>query len=86
MASSTAPMDLSDADEELFDHLRTLRKQLADSRGVPAYVVFNDATLRSMAKAKPGSESEFLSLPGVGAAKLETYGAVFLEAIADIAG
>ena len=86
MASSTAPMDLSDADEELFDHLRTLRKQLADSRGVPAYVVFNDATLRAMAKAKPGSESEFLSLPGVGAAKLETYGAVFLEAIADIAG
>jgi ATP-dependent DNA helicase RecQ len=74
--------DLSDVDAGLFEQLRTLRKQLADSRGVPAYVVFNDATLLVMAEAKPSSESEFLSLPGVGATKLETYGSVFLDLIA----
>jgi ATP-dependent DNA helicase RecQ len=79
--STSTQLELTDADEELFEHLRTLRKQLADSRGVPAYVVFNDATLRAMAQARPTSPSEFLNLPGVGAAKLETYGEVFLDAI-----
>ncbi|MEZ5175419.1 MAG: ATP-dependent DNA helicase RecQ [Acidimicrobiia bacterium] len=66
---------------EVFEALRVLRKQLADSKGVPAYVVFNDATLRAMADACPTSESEFLSLPGVGAAKLKAYGSIFLDAI-----
>jgi ATP-dependent DNA helicase RecQ len=79
--STSTQLELTDADEELFEHLRTLRKQLADSRGVPAYVVFTDATLRAMAQARPTSPSEFLNLPGVGAAKLETYGEVFLDAI-----
>jgi ATP-dependent DNA helicase RecQ len=84
--SSTPELELGSADEELFEHLRTLRKQLADSRGVPAYVVFNDATLRAMASARPSSQSEFLALPGVGAAKLETYGDVFLDLISNVAG
>lgn len=81
-ASLAHESDLSDANREMFEHLRILRKELADARGVPAYVVFNDATLRAMAVARPTSESDFLSIPGVGAAKLETYGEVFLEAIA----
>jgi ATP-dependent DNA helicase RecQ len=84
--SSTPELELGSADEELFEHLRTLRKQLADSRGVPAYVVFNDATLRAMARARPSSQSEFLALPGVGAAKLETYGDVFLDLISNVSG
>ena len=64
------------------EQLRALRKELADERMVPAYVVFNDATLRQMAAAQPRTEAEFLSLSGVGAKKLESYGEVFLDAIA----
>ncbi len=75
------PIDLSSADGDLFEHLRVLRKQLSDSRGVPAYVVFNDATLREMAQRRPTTEGEFLGISGVGTAKLETYGPVFLDAI-----
>ncbi|MCB1246219.1 MAG: ATP-dependent DNA helicase RecQ, partial [Acidimicrobiia bacterium] len=75
-------LDLSDDDRRLFDELRTLRKQLADSRGVPAYVVFNDATLRAIAVGRPRTEADFLALPGVGAVKLETYGAVFIDLVA----
>jgi len=67
---------------DLFEELRVLRKQLADKRGVPAYVVFSDATLREMAQTRPATESEFLALGGVGAKKLESYGDVFLDAIA----
>lgn len=80
--TATPHVDLDPATGELFEALRILRKQLADSKGVPAYVVFNDATLRAMAEAKPTSASEFLSLPGVGASKLESYGSLFLETIA----
>ncbi|KAA3635250.1 MAG: ATP-dependent DNA helicase RecQ [Armatimonadetes bacterium] len=77
-----ARIDLDPAAADLFEALRILRKQLADAKGVPAYVVFNDATLRAMSEARPSTESEFLALTGVGAAKLESYGSVFLEAIA----
>ncbi len=84
IVGKAAQLDLTSADEELFDHLRTLRKQLADARGVPAYVVFNDATLRAMAQARPTTPSEFLSVPGVGAQKLESYGEIFLDLIASI--
>jgi ATP-dependent DNA helicase RecQ len=80
---AAAPVELEPVEEDLFEHLRRLRKALADSRGVPAYVVFNDATLTAMAQRKPQTESEFLAIPGVGAAKLETYGEAFLEAIRD---
>ena len=68
---------------DLFEELRVLRRQLADERQVPAYVVFSDATLREMAQSRPSTQSEFLALSGVGAKKLETYGDVFLAAIAE---
>ena len=68
--------------EDLFESLRVLRKRLADDRQVPAYVVFSDASLREMASTMPSDAQEFLAINGVGAAKLETYGEVFLEAIA----
>lgn len=74
-------VDLEPKELDLFEHLRMLRKRLADERGVPAYVVFNDATLREMSQRAPATESEFLSISGVGAAKLEAYGDVFLDAI-----
>ncbi len=49
---------------------------------MPAYIVFSDATLKAIAEMRPASEADLLSVPGVGPAKLERYGAAFLEAIA----
>jgi ATP-dependent DNA helicase RecQ len=77
--ASAAP----DHDPDLFEALRALRKRLADDRGVPAYVVFNDATLREMAARRPTTEAEFLAISGVGAAKLTTYGPDFLALLSD---
>jgi ATP-dependent DNA helicase RecQ len=70
-------------DQDLFEELRGLRKRLASERGLPAYMVFNDATLRAMAVRRPTTEHELLAVPGVGAKKLETYGDVFLDAVRD---
>jgi ATP-dependent DNA helicase RecQ len=72
---------LSGADEELFERLRELRRSVADRQGVPAYVVFNDRTLKGMATRRPRSSMELLEVPGVGEVKLERYGALFLEEI-----
>jgi ATP-dependent DNA helicase RecQ len=68
-------------DEKLFDRLRTLRKRLADERGVPPYIVFSDVALRQMARNYPASDREFLRINGVGDAKLREFGAVFLREI-----
>ena len=68
-------------DEALFQSLRSLRMAEARKAGVPAYAIFSDATLRAMAAAKPGTESEFLAIPGVGEAKLRRFGSLFLEEI-----
>jgi ATP-dependent DNA helicase RecQ len=90
----TKPMDLPKAkrvarregdiacDEILFERLRTLRKQLADERKVPAYVVFGDATLRQMARQYPTRVGEMEGITGVGEKKRAEFGEVFAEAIA----
>ena len=65
----------------LFEELRTLRKRLADAEKVPAFVVFHDSALRSMAAAVPRTMAEFNRIPGVGTTKAERYGAQFLEAV-----
>ncbi|MDP2182404.1 MAG: DNA helicase RecQ [Actinomycetota bacterium] len=70
-----------DVDEELFERLRELRRTLAFEAGVPAYVVFPDRTLADMAARKPATPGEFLEVNGVGQAKMERYGEVFLAAI-----
>ena len=71
-----------DADERLlFDALRALRRELADEAGVPAYIVFGDRVLLEMVAQRPRSARALLQVPGVGQAKLERYGAVFLEVI-----
>ncbi|MCG6900772.1 MAG: DNA helicase RecQ [Gammaproteobacteria bacterium] len=69
-------------DELLFDHLRALRKHIAEIQGVPPYVVFGDASLVQMARDKPAAAEEFLAITGVGQHKLEKYGGDFLTAIA----
>jgi ATP-dependent DNA helicase RecQ len=68
-------------DTGLFEVLRSLRRKLAEERGVPAYVLFNDATLRDMARSRPGSASALLSVRGVGERKLADLGERFLEVI-----
>ena len=69
-------------DEALFAELRTLRKRLADERGVPPYVVFGDTSLRHMCRTYPLADRDFLAIPGVGSQKLADYGAVFMNEIA----
>ncbi|HLN85200.1 MAG TPA: RQC domain-containing protein, partial [Candidatus Limnocylindrales bacterium] len=68
-------------DEGLFEALRILRRKLADQRGVPAYVLFNDATLRDMARLRPSSLSALLGVRGVGEKKLADVGQRFIEEI-----
>jgi ATP-dependent DNA helicase RecQ len=68
-------------DRGLFDSLRSLRRQVAEERSVPAYVVFSDATLREMARIRPGSPKALLNVRGVGERKLADIGPRFLEAI-----
>ncbi|MEM9883336.1 MAG: DNA helicase RecQ [Planctomycetota bacterium] len=70
-------------DERLFNRLRELRLSLAQSQGVPPYVVFGDASLRQMAQALPTTDQAFLAINGVGQTKLDRYGPQFLEVIAD---
>jgi ATP-dependent DNA helicase RecQ len=69
-------------DAEVFRALRDLRKELADERDVPAYVVFSDAVLRAMARELPRTPVQLRSISGVGEKKLADFGAAFLAAIA----
>jgi ATP-dependent DNA helicase RecQ len=69
--------------DELFEHLREIRLQVARERGVPPYIVFGDATLEEMAAERPKSEHELSRISGVGEAKLREYGRLFLDAIQD---
>ncbi|PZU15487.1 MAG: DNA helicase RecQ [Citromicrobium sp.] len=67
--------------DPLFDALRELRRKLAQDGGVPPYLIFHDATLREIAAARPASPAELARVPGVGAKKLEAYGAELLDAV-----
>lgn len=69
------------ASNSLFEILRKLRSDIAKEEEVPAYVIFNDATLRQLENERPMSDQDFLAIDGVGKAKLEKYGEVFIKAI-----
>jgi DNA helicase-2/ATP-dependent DNA helicase PcrA len=77
----TAAKPPPSADAVLFGRLRGWRKQQADSQGVPAYVVFSDATLVAIADAHPLDESTLAAVPGVGPTKLARYSAPVLEVV-----
>ena len=66
---------------ELFERLKAMRKSLAVARGVPAYVVFNDATLMRIAEERPSSPDALLGISGIGPKKLELYGDALLELV-----
>jgi len=78
-------LQISAADEALFDELRQLRKTLADAEGKPPYIVFGDATLVQMARVRPMDHDEMLAISGVGQHKLDKYGDEFLAVIAAFA-
>ncbi|HEX5463755.1 MAG TPA: DNA helicase RecQ [Burkholderiales bacterium] len=70
------------ADEQpLWEALRALRARLAKEHGVPAYVIFHDATLIAMLRERPRNRNEFGAISGVGSRKLERYGDAFLEVV-----
>ena len=70
-----------ECDESLFARLRGLRRELADERNVPAYVIFSDVSLREMARNYPTTTTEFRRIPGVGEQKLKDFAEAFLSEI-----
>ncbi len=73
-----------DVDPELFDRLKAWRSEVAREKGVPAYVVFQDATLAALVAARPSSRAALLEVRGVGAAKLNAYGDTLLELLGTV--
>jgi ATP-dependent DNA helicase RecQ len=69
-------------DDHVLAELKRLRLELARAQGVPAYVVFTDATLKDMARKHPRDRAGFAAVQGVGAAKLERYATPFLDLLA----
>ena len=76
----------SPADRALWEALRVRRSVLAEAQGVPAYMIFNDATLMAMVEERPATLSAMARISGVGERKLEAYGADFLDAVQSHAG
>jgi ATP-dependent DNA helicase RecQ len=74
---------LSAGDDALWQRLRSRRLELAREQGVPPYVIFHDATLMDMIRRRPRSLAELGEIPGVGRSKLERYGGIFLEVVAE---
>lgn len=66
---------------ELFNVLRVIRMEIASEEKIPPYIIFGDNTLRELSTRMPINEEQFLDISGVGKAKLEKYGEVFMDAI-----
>lgn len=81
----TAQIDLDDVDGELFARLKALRRDLAQERKVPAYVIFSDATLQDMCVMKPKDMETLAMVNGVGPKKLKDLGNLFLDVLRDTA-
>ena len=74
-----ASRPLTPEERGLFESLRALRRQVAEELAVPPYVVFSDATLEEMARVRPGAEESFVSIRGIGTAKLTQFGERFID-------
>ncbi|TCO69581.1 DNA helicase RecQ [Rhodovulum euryhalinum] len=75
---------VSDEDAPLLSALKAKRRALAEAAGVPAYIIFTDRTLIEMAEKRPATLDQMARIGGVGATKLERYGAAFLEVVAGV--
>jgi ATP-dependent DNA helicase RecQ len=78
---AAAPLAAGEADQALFQALRTRRTALAKAQSVPAYVILPDRSLLDMARRKPATAAQMAGIHGVGEAKLARYGEAFLEVI-----
>ena len=76
-----ASLGIEAYEQPMWEALRTLRSKLAKQHGVPAYVIFHDATLLAMLRALPETEEDLASISGIGEAKLKRYGRAFLDVI-----
>ncbi|WP_305784712.1 DNA helicase RecQ [Symbioplanes lichenis] len=82
-SSSAAPAaELEPEAAKIFERLREWRAAVAKEAGLPAYVIFHDATLRQIAVARPGSLAELSTVNGVGENKLAKYGQQVLDTLA----
>lgn len=79
--SGSSRSELSPQEDELFEHLRRVRKSIAAEMGVPPYVVFGDTALQEMCRVRPGSLASFACIRGVGSAKLQNFGERFVAEI-----
>jgi DNA helicase-2/ATP-dependent DNA helicase PcrA len=79
--SGAAPV--AEADRELFDSLKTWRRNHAKAADVPAFVIFNDATLQAVAASRPTSHVALLSVPGIGPVKAQRFGPDLLRIVAE---
>jgi len=80
----TAPIPVAETEdyhEELFQALRKLRKEMADARNVPPYVLFSDMTLKELSRYFPVTKEDMLTIKGIGERKYEQYGEAFLTVI-----
>jgi DNA helicase-2/ATP-dependent DNA helicase PcrA len=73
----------SDVDVELLERLKDWRRSTAKEQQVPAYVVFTDATLTAIAEQRPADPAALVAIPGIGAGKLDRYGAAVLALVAE---
>jgi ATP-dependent DNA helicase RecQ len=80
--TKTEVVEWEGVDRGLFESLRELRRSVAIERGVPAYLVFGDATLRELARVRPGSLQTFITIRGIGQRKAEALGQRFVQHIA----
>jgi ATP-dependent DNA helicase RecQ len=79
--AGSASLDIQPAEAPLWEALRELRARLAREQGVPAYVIFHDATLLAMLRQRPRDLDAFAAISGVGGRKLERYGEAFMAAL-----
>ena len=77
----TVKTQVADEDASLLSALKAKRRALAEAAGAPAYVIFPDRTLIEMAEKRPMTLDQMMGITGVGAKKLESYGALFLSVI-----
>ena len=74
-------VDEGEVNEDLFKELKKLRYSISREENVPAYIIFNDKSLKSMATDLPVTENQFLAISGVGMNKMQEYGEEFMEVI-----
>jgi ATP-dependent DNA helicase RecQ len=85
-ARAASLLDVGGADPALAERLRAWRGEAARDAGVPAYVVFPDETLRSIAAQRPASREALARIPGLGPGRLDRYGAAVLALCAEPSG